>query len=553
MDTAAKHTADWHRTAEQRLARGDLDGAQEACREILRRAPDHADAHFLLGVATAGRGRVADGLRAIERAIELAPVGAGQAGVRGEPPPRLAEYQAQRARCLAMLKRDAEASAAADEALAAEPQDALTLDTLGVVLSRIGAHERAVPVFRRAVAAAPGAAAFQYNLASSLRFVGDFDAAEEAYEAALRCAPTMWRAHSALASLRRQTRDRNHIARLLALLDEAVEDVDGELHLRHALAKEYEDIGEYREAFRHLAAGKARKRAALGYSIDRDRALFHSVESVCDTTFVERACSAPADTGDRAAAVPTPIFVVGMPRTGTTLVERILSSHSGVTSAGELQAFGLCVKQAAGTRSTRVLDPETVQAAAGIDLAAVGQAYLLRARTVVGGAPVFVDKMPLNFFYAAFIRAALPQAKIVCLRRHPLDTCLSNFRQLFALGFSYYDYAFDLADIARYYVLFDRLMTHWERVLPGAVLSVSYEALVMAQERETRRLLEFCGLPWQDACLDFQANQAPVATASAVQVREPLHARAIGRWHRYEACLGPVRAELEAAGIRVDD
>jgi hypothetical protein len=210
------------------------------------------------------------------------------------------------------------------------------------------------------------------------------------------------------------------------------------------------------------------------------------------------------------------------------------------------------VKRAAGTRSPRVLDPETIEAAAAVDFRRLGECYLEAVRPFVpGGARHFVDKLPLNFFYIGFIRRALPRAKIVCLRREPLDTCLASFRQLFAVGFAYYRYAYDLADIADYYIRFHRLMEHWQRVLPGMVLEVEYERIVADQERETRRLLDFCGLEWEEACIDFHRNAAPVATASAVQVREPLHSRAIGRWRRYALELASVRERLLAAGIRV--
>jgi hypothetical protein len=161
--------------------------------------------------------------------------------------------------------------------------------------------------------------------------------------------------------------------------------------------------------------------------------------------------------------------------------------------------------------------------------------------------------MPLNFFYIGFIARALPKARIVCLRRHPLDTCLSNFRQLFAVNFSYYSYAYDLADIGRYYVMFDRLMAHWGRILPGRVLELDYEALVTDQEGQTRRLLAHCGLDWDPRCLAFERNVAAVATASAVQVRRKLYTGAIGRWRRYATQLEPLRRQLEAAGLSFGD
>lgn len=452
-----------------------------------------------------------------------------------------AEYFAQHARCLSLLKREAEARSAAERAHALGPRDALTLDTLGVVWSRLSEHERALDAFRGAVLAEPGNAGFQYNLAASLRFLGRFDEAELAYEAAVRSAPTLYRAHSALSDLRKQTPERNHVERLLALLPGAAGDVDGELHLRHALAKEYEDLGDYDRAFAHLAAGKTRKRRELGYTVDDDLALFARAERLFD----ERLLAAPRG----GCGSEEPIFVVGMPRSGTTLVERILSSHSSVLSAGELQNFGICVKRMAGTPSRRVLDVATLERAATLDFAALGNFYIESTRPLTGAKPRFVDKMPLNYFYLGVIRLALPNAKIVCVRRNALDNCVSNFRQLFAVTFSYYNYAYDLRDLGRYYAAFARLMTHWERTLGGAMLRVQYEDLVREPEAQTRRLLEFCGLPWQAQCLRFHENAAPVATASAVQVRAPLNDKSIGRWRHYAAHLGPLLETLAAEGV----
>jgi len=454
------------------------------------------------------------------------------------------DYHAQYARCLALLRRDDEARAAAERAESLAPGDALTFDTLGVVWSRLGDHGRAVAAFERAAAQTPSNADFHYNLAASLRILGRFDEAERELEAVVRLAPRFYRAHSALADLRKQTATHNHVVRLEALLDSVGQDVDGELHVRHALAKELEDLGEYARAFAHLTAGKARKRRTLDYSIADDEALFAAVERVFDA---ER-CAAPAV----GCASREPIFVVGLPRSGTTLVERILSAHSEVHSAGELQNFGLALKRVAATPSNLVLDPQTIEQGARCDLASVGQRYIDSTRPLTGKTPHFVDKLPLNFLYVGFIHFALPNAKIVCLRRQPLDSCLSLYRQLFAVTFSYYNFTYDLKDIGRYYVLFDRLLAHWRRVLPGKILEVSYESLVAEQERTTRMLLEFCGLPWEAQCLDFHSNAAPIATASSVQVRNPLYASAVGRWRRYAAQLEPLRAQLLAAGIALE-
>jgi hypothetical protein len=323
------------------------------------------------------------------------------------------------------------------------------------------------------------------------------------------------------------------------MLDDSALDVDAELHICHALAIHHEDEGRYETAFRLLARGKRRKAAALGYTFDTDRQLFTA------------AVKLQAQLGDISPghASREPIFIIGMPRTGTTLVERILSSHASVFSAGELTNFGLVLKRATRTRSNRVLDAATLSAAAQTDLAAVGAAYVESTRPRTGKTERFIDKMPLNFFYAPLIRRALPNAKIICLRRNPLDTCLSNYRQLFATSFSYYNYAYDLLDTGRYYAAFASLAATWRAALGSQYLEVRYEDVVRDAERETRRLLEFCELPWDPRCLAFQDNAAPVATASSAQVRQPIYRTALERWRHYERELAPLRTWLADEGV----
>lgn len=553
-------------------ARSDWRAADAAAGELLRVAPDDPDALFLGGVAAIEVRRPQEAIERLRRATSVAP--------------DRADAWTQLARAFAMVHRVEDAVSAAERAIAlmgsesravshsvatrsgtdsgpdsgthsgpdARPADAHSLDTLGVVFSRANRHERAVELFERAVRAKPRNAAFQFNLASSAKFLGRFDQAEAAYEACLQVEPRFWKAHSALSQLRTQTSSRNHVGRLAALLETAT-DVDARLHLSLALSKECEDLGRHAEAFRLLASGKAAKRATVRYEAADDAALFSAMEDAFSATLLS-----PAFAGDSRAphdpeSVPAtasggPIFVVGMPRTGTTLVDRILSSHSQVASAGELQDFPLAIKRISGVRSPRVLDLATLRAAATADLSPVGPAYRARAQAA-GNADGrrTVDKMPLNFLYAGFIAKALPDARIVCLRREPLDACLANFRQLFAIDWSYYDYAWDLLDTGRYYLGFDRLMAHWRRLLPGRFLEIRYEDLVLDQEATTRRLLEHCGLPFEEACLAFERNAAPVSTASSVQVRSPLYRTSLERWRRYESELEPLRKLFASAGV----
>jgi Flp pilus assembly protein TadD len=512
------------------IGRRNFGAAQQNCLRILQINDSHAEAHFLLGIISAEVGRFSNAVEFIRKAIKLRP---GQS-----------DYYAHLGRCLAMLKRDAEAAEAAEKALAANEPGPLTLDTIGVVFSRLGQHEKAVEVFRRATEKAPTNSAFQFNLGSSLQFIGDFENAEKAYEKAVSQTPRFYKAHSALTNIRTQTPEHNHIQRLEGLLEKVGDDADGNLHLRHALAREYEDVGQIEASFNHLRLGNLYKRRTLDYSIDDDQKRFEALERLFDSNRLSR----PTE-GFRTSE---PIFVVGMPRTGTTLVERILTSHSKVSSAGELQNFPIALKNASGTTSSQVMDVETLANGMNTDFKALGESYLESTRPLTALLPYFVDKMPLNFFYIGFIHLALPNAKIICLRRNPMDTCLSNFRQLFAVNFSYYNYAYDLMEIGRYYVLFERLMQHWHNVLPNRVLEVSYENIVSNQAAESRRLVEFCGLDWEESCLRFDKNTAPVATASAAQVRRPIYLSARNRWKKYADVLQPLRDYLESEGISVE-
>jgi len=514
--------------AERLMAEKAYQPAHAICLEVLEQAPSSAKAWFLLGVLAADHDNPLKAAELFGRAMMLDVA---------EP-----KAPAQLARCLIALNRRDEALEAAAEAEARGAADAHTLDTLGVVYSRAGRHDRAIGFFERAFAREPRNAGFAYNLAASRQFSGDFAGAEAAYETALDLDPSLHRAWSSRVQLRRQTGEANFIGELTRQFEAAAGDAERRLHLGHALAKTYEDLGEPETALAWLLKAKSAKRRELGYDPRADAELFE-------------AAAATFRAGDTPGGDPSerPVFVVGLPRTGTTLVDRILSSHPQVRSAGELTNFGLILKRMTKTPGAYVLDVPVLEAAGELDLRRAGAAYVESVGTVVGGRDRFVDKMPLNVIYAGLIHKALPNARIICLRRHPMDACLANFRQLFATGFSYYDYAYDLVDTARYYAGFERLVAHWRDVLPAERFTeVAYEDLVADQEGQTRRLLDFCGLDFDPRCLAFHENAAPVATASSVQVRSPIYATSIGRWRRYGEGLAPLRHALEATGIKVD-
>ena len=453
--------------------------------------------------------------------------------------PRNPLYIAGHAEYLVTVGRQTEALQLADEAAGHDVADAHTADTIGVVYSRTGFHEKAIPFYERAVALDPVPANFHYNLGASLQFAGEFEKAEAAYNAAIERQPDSYRAYSALVSLSRQTPERNYLARLKQLFGEHQADPDRALQIGHAIAKTLEDLGHYEDSFDWLVRAKRAKREALGYQRETDLALFDAAGNTV--------AAPPAADGECSDA--SPIFIVGLPRTGTTLVDRILSSHPNVVSAGELNTFAGLIKARAGSSSNLVLDAETLRNAVDADLAGIGHAYIKETRRLARGAERFTDKMPLNFFYVWLIHRALPNARVVALRRDAMDSCLSNFRQLFATGLSYYNYSLDIDDTAAYYENFDALLATWrERMPASAYLELRYEDIVHDQEDQTRRLLDFCGLSWNEACLRFHENTAPVATASSVQVRQPLYSGSIGRWKKYGSRLDSLRRGLELKG-----
>ncbi|WP_158880636.1 sulfotransferase [Rhodanobacter sp. L36] len=505
--------------------------AEKMADELLSIAPRHPGGLYIAGLTKLELGQMPKALEYLRKATIVEPT--------------RVDFAVQLAKAFSLVNRNSEAEVAANAAMALSPTHPAMLDTLGVIFSNVGAYASAAAAFRVAVKSAPAHVSYRYNLATALVAAGDIDEAETEIETCIDQDPTYWRAHLTLAQLKRQTAASHHVERLESLLSDVSEtpvERPARMWLNMAIAKEYEDLADYPKAFDHLVLGKNAAIADRSYSIEQDEALFASIMHAFPQP------QAPVD------GYPThePIFIIGMPRSGTTLVERIISSHLDVQSAGELLNFAMSLKFVSGSKTEKMIDPDIVSRVHDTDWNRLGEIYLSSTRPATGQRPRFIDKLPHNFLYAGFIAKAMPNAKIICLRRNPMDTCLSNFRQLFAPNSPFFDYSFDLLDTGRYYVLFDRLMAHWQRVFPGRILEIDYEDLVDSQEENSRRLLEFCDLPWNDACLRFEENSSPVATASSVQVREPLYRSAMERWKKYGSRLDELQALLTSAGIKIE-
>jgi len=470
--------------------------------------------------------KAAEHLERVERAL-----------VRAPHDPSL---MVQKALCLRALRRLPEALEVAASARGQADGHPQALEALGTFYTLAGAQRQALEAYDRLLTILPGHTSGLFNRAAVRRFLGDLAGAESDYDRVIQAQPADYEAYFNRSDLRVQTPQCNHIAELERLLALRATDWRGEVQLCYALAKEYEDIADYERSWQWLARGANLRRRHLQYDVGTD---LRVVEWIC-AAFPD---GAPASTSCQSA---DPIFIIGLPRSGSTLVERILGSHSKVTAAGELDHFALAVMHAVQLATKRKQLPrrELIEQSARVDFGALGADYLERARPASAPTTHFTDKMPLNYLYCGLIRKALPNARVVHVTRHPLAVCYAMFKTLFKQG---YPFSYDLEEIGRYYVGYRKLMAHWHTILPGHVYDLSYEQLVSDQRGETQRLLEFCGLPFEDACLAFERNPAPSTTASASQVRRPLYDSSVALWRQYASQLEGLRRQLEAARIEV--
>lgn len=376
------------------------------------------------------------------------------------------------------------------------------------------------------------------RLALTCRMTGRVDEAVAAANAALRFDPHDYEMIGLRSTLRTAAEADNHVAELEALLASGCRSSLGAARVSYALAKEHEDLGLHESAFRYVEAGAGFKRQTIEYDID---------EELQTLDLIQQYHNATALNGEvNGFETSEPIFILGLPRTGSTLIERILSSHPAIYAAGELLHLNTAMME-----EIRKLGPLTDRAdllrkSLEADPAAIGRNYLRRTRPFTGHCPHFIDKRPLNYLSIGIIHRALPRARIVHVRRTPMDTCYAIYKFLFNDA---YPWSYDLDDIALYYIAYRRLMDHWRRVLPGRIVDVVYEDVVRDLEGKARKLIAELGLPWEPACLSFHTNDAATLTGSAVQVRQQVYTSSIGRWRHYETRLRKLAQTLQAADV----
>jgi hypothetical protein len=502
-------------------------GAEEACRRLTAHYPNFAAGWFAASHIAMMRRSPETALDAIDRALGLEPLNI--------------KFLTHRAQCLLALNRLRDALNTAEAVERNAPTDPAVWGAIGMVRTRANEHWGALAAYNRAVTSAPEEPHFIYNRASVRRFLGDLEGAEADYDRAIALRPLDYEAYLNRSELRVQTPARNHVKEMEALAAGKIVDWRGEVQIRFALAKEYEDLGEYEKSFEQLRRGTKKRREHLKYDIAIDTATVDWIISAFPSVRAEPA---------RETSGEAPIFIIGLPRSGTTLVERILGSHSLVSSAGELDCFASAVVDAVRQKSgqARVPRQQLITVSATLDFAGLGCEYLRRARSIFSGKGRFIDKMPLNYLYCGLVRQALPHAKIVHVTRHPMAVGYAMYKTLFKSG---YPFSYDLGEIGQYYVAYRRLMQHWQAIMPGVIHQVNYEDLVASQMDETRKLLEYCDLKWEDACLAFHQNPAASTTASASQVRRPMYQSSLLQWRHFEQQLSELRVAVASAGYTV--
>ena len=491
------------------FASGEIATTERICAEILARDANEWTAWALLTETALRRGRNDAAIVCADRAVELA---------SGTALPLIL-----RAKCLFLAGQARQALEAADMAAPLVGTSAEALDALGAIFGLLGLHDRARYLFQRAVASRADVPQYLFNLAATERMTGHLADAEHHCDAALALDRAYGLAHYLRSDLRIQTAARNHIAEMEAAISQGKISPQSEVLIRFALGKECEDLEQYERAFRHVDAGCALQRRLIG---DNRTSGIAEIEHIIATHTRDWIAAAP--TGHKG---PAPVFVTGLPRTGTTLVERIIASHPAMTSVGETSAFAA------------ELSRKSAHRASGGDPTALGRSYM-EAATVLRLPPDarFVDKTLENYLHCGLIHVSLPSAKIILVQRRAMDAGWAMYKAHFQGKFPF---SYDQIETAEHYLAYRRLTRHWKAVLPDDVLlEINYEDIVRDQEAASRKMIAFLALPWDDEVLRFHESPVPSATASAVQVRRPLYTSSLGKWRHHADRLKPMRERL---------
>ncbi len=501
---------------------GQLALAERGVRAYLYDRPDDATAIRLLADIGVRVGAFEGAEHLFRRCLELAP-----------------DFTLARlnyAQFLSKRERLVEALVEVDRLLQADAKHYAFLTLKASIYTKLGDFTQAIALYERLLTEFPPRPITLLVYGHALKTVGRQSDAIEAYRRTIALQPSFGDAYWSLANLKTFRFDHADIVTMRAQIDSGAGSQEDHFHLRFALGKALETQGDYVESFTHYQQGNQIKISLEHYSAERTTAEIERCIRVCTPAFM-------ASRAGLGCVAPDPIFIVGLPRSGSTLLEQILASHSCVDGTKELVDIPAIIRRLSGRPRTGETPryPDLLTEIEPEAFRVLGEEYLERTRIQRGSAPFFIDKMPNNFRYIGLIHLILPNAKIIDARRHPMAACFSGFTQLFAQGQSF---TYGLSNIGRYYRDYLRLMDHWDEALPGKVLRVQYEDMTQDTEQQVRRLLDYCGLPFEQACLQFHQTERAVRTASSEQVRRPIYATAVDHWRHYEPMLDELKEAL---------
>ena len=505
------------------LAENRIPEAERLLREHLKKSPTDVAAIRMLAEAAARLARDDDAVNLLARCLELAP---GFDAARQN-------YALVLNRC----ERSAEALAQIDQLLARDPRNPGYRNLKAVILCRIGDYVPALALYAGLLSEYPSHAKIWLSNGHALKTAGHQEESVAAYRRSIELDPAFGEAYWSLANLKTFRFSDDDVCRMREQLARPDLEASHRHHFEFALGKALEDRAVYEESFAHYDRGNKLRRATVSYSADENSARIRRARQVFSAEFF-------SERRHFGSEAPDPIFIVGLPRSGSTLIEQILSSHSQVEGTMELPeiiSMTRALRQQSDAPQSNTYHDVLARQDAG-EMRALGERYIERTRVHrKSGTPFFIDKMPNNFAHVGLIQLALPKARIIDARRHPLACCFSGFKQHFARG---QNFSYDLVEIGRYYRDYVELMAHFDDVLPGRIHRVHYEAMVGDTEAEVRRLLDYCGLPFEEACLRFFENARPVRTASSEQVRQPIYREGVDHWRHYQSWLEPLGEAL---------
>jgi len=508
-------------TATQLFARGEVEEAEKLCREVLKKKPDDVNGLVLLASIASKMEQKEDAIVLLERAVELKP--------------KFARAWADLAESFSEIEDYGKALDAVQRVIQLQPDLPFGFMIRGSILGKMHDHEGAIKSYGDALKIEPDHMGSNMGLGNVLKTVGRYEESVAAYKKCVEIQPIFAEAYWSLANLKTYTFDESEMQAMEEHVKNDQMPINNKAFFHIALANAKEKQKDYEEAWVNFETGNDLRRQEEVYDSVQTQVTHDQLIEVFNEELIE-------SIKDKGCPSEAPILIVGLPRSGSTLIEQILASHSLVEGTKELPDLSLLARKLTKSRPQGIKYPDAVKDMSDEELIEYGEDYLTTTKRYRTDKPHFIDKMPNNFANIGFLKMILPNAKVINAQRNPLDSCISSYKQLFYKGQSW---SYDLFEIAEYYLEYQRMMDHWHKLFPGEILDLKYENLINNQQDETEILLKYCGLEWEEQCLKFYETERSINTASSEQVRQPIYKGAMNAWKNYESHITPLIETLE--------